>query len=199
MSAKRLLRILFLSVGAILCVSPGLADAVQWNGNGHWYELVEYPAGSVPTWDEAQSDAETRVWLGHPGFLATLTSPAENEFVTANILNVAPVEHYWIGGRQLPGSGEPSGGWEWITGEPWSYKNWAPGEPNNAFGNNPNQDALAIFGQQHHTGQWNDIWNGLVDESMGGYVVEHVPEPTTAFMLAIGFILASKCWRHTRG
>ena len=37
----------------------------------------------------------------------------------------------WIGLYQLPVSPEPDGGWVWISGDPVTYTNWAPGEPNN--------------------------------------------------------------------
>ncbi len=38
----------------------------------------------------------------------------------------------WYGGFQPPGVTPPNSGWEWVTGEPWDYTNWAPGEPNDA-------------------------------------------------------------------
>ncbi|MEL6318719.1 MAG: C-type lectin domain-containing protein, partial [Pseudomonadota bacterium] len=37
----------------------------------------------------------------------------------------------WIGGFQKSDGQEPDGGWTWIDGAPWSYENWAEGEPNN--------------------------------------------------------------------
>ena len=47
------------------------------------------------------------------------------------------IDRYWLGGFQdltSPNYSEPSGGWTWVTGEPWSYTNWFPGEPNNTGG-----------------------------------------------------------------
>jgi hypothetical protein len=85
--------------------------------------------------------------------LATLTSAQENDFVF-ELIN-AP--QFWyrgefgplIGGYQPPGSPEPAGGWTWVTGELWSYSNWAGGQPDNAGG----EDGLHFWAGNH----WNDV------------------------------------------
>ncbi len=43
---------------------------------------------------------------------------------------------------------EPAGGWQWVTGEPFTYTNWKFGEPNDAFA----EDTISTF----IGGQWND-------------------------------------------
>ena len=124
--------------------SPGedefvpVADArVEWKvadgGNGHWYQVV--PAEDGITWHDANARANS---LG--GYLATITSREENEF----IFQLADNRIYWdrppswttstlgpwIGGLQAKGGREPDGGWQWVTGEPFDFANWAPsGEP----------------------------------------------------------------------
>ena len=68
--------------------------------------------------------------MGLPGYLATLTDQAENDFV----YSMGNPQWHWVGGFQnlnSPTYSEPSGGWEWVTGEAWVYENWHPGEPNN--------------------------------------------------------------------
>ena len=57
----------------------------------------------------------------------------------------------WIGGFQPPGSPEPAGGWQWVTGEPFVYANWAAGEPNDTGGT---EDGIEFFSGP---GTWNDI------------------------------------------
>lgn len=64
------------------------------------------------------------------GHLATITSAAENQFVSS----IGDLRLYWLGGYQPPGSQEPAGGWTWITGEPFAFNNWDVTEPNNVDG-----------------------------------------------------------------
>jgi hypothetical protein len=90
-------------------------------GNGHWYQLRF--ADPCISWESAQAEAES---VG--GHLATLTSPAENEFVFALADATAayggsPVVGPWIGGRRVDGA------WSWITAEAWSFTNWLPPNP----------------------------------------------------------------------
>ena len=127
-------------------------------GNGHFYQVVTVPAGI--TWPEAKARAEAA-----GGYLATLTSASEATYVyqLASQIPAAWFLHPagdtlgpWLGGRQLPNSKEPDGGWYWITNEAWSYTNWAYGEPSN---NNQgtSEDSLLFVGRGSTTGpEWND-------------------------------------------
>ena len=87
---------------------------------------------------------------GRPADLATLTSQEENDFV----FNGIDCPDYWaidvagnnegpnLGGFQFDKLHEPAGDWAWVTGESWSYTNWASGEPNNSGGS---EDVLTFF------------------------------------------------------
>jgi hypothetical protein len=90
-------------------------------------------------WDQAKVAAD-----GLGAHLATIASASEMNRV---YLITGPREH-WLGGRQQPGSCEPSCGWYWITGENWGYANWAPGDPSNTG----NQDTLKMYAD----GTWDD-------------------------------------------
>ncbi len=122
------------------------ADAVRWpaesGGNDHYYARIRQPV----TWEQARVAAER---LG--GHLATITSAAENAFITPLVIDGNfNVSH--IGGFRS------GGGWAWITGEPWSYTNWYPGEPNNATGD---ERYLATW---ITPGTWNDIFPSYLAE-----------------------------------
>ena len=49
---------------------------------------------------------------------------------------------------------EPAGGWKWVTGEPWSWTGWWPGEPTNFYCTTPGEDRLHFIDYQP---MWNDI------------------------------------------
>jgi hypothetical protein len=112
---------------------------VQWTvesgGNGHYYQAFAAPSGI--TWQAASNAA-----AGLRGYLATLTTAAENDFVYSLVSGddsfwfkdsagngIGP----WLGGL-LDTSEAPNGVWRWVTDEAFTYAPWAPGEPNNYLG-----------------------------------------------------------------
>jgi hypothetical protein len=143
---------------------------VQNPANGHWYEFVE---SEGITWSDARVAAETKIFLGADGHLATIHSEQENDFVADLI-----AFRGWLGGFQPPGSPEPGGGWQWVTGEPFVYDNWRPGEPNNLC--NDAEDYIEMFGAPNVAiGLWNDATNAPLlgcTAPAGGFVVEYEPE-----------------------
>jgi hypothetical protein len=94
------------------------------------------------------------------GHLATITSEAENTFITTQLGDTAGA---WLGGEQLPDSEEPAGGWQWSTGDPWVYTNWDSGEPNNTYFGGWGKEATEQSEERlhyHHDGtHWNDLPN----------------------------------------
>lgn len=122
-----------LSPAAGQAPSP-VAIPVVWStasgGNGHYYQAWHAPAGI--SWTAAQAIA-----VSPGGHLATISSAGENTFVygvatgpgTAGMWQTLPpggTYGPWLGGVL-------SGGvWGWISGEPFGFTNWDPGEPNDA-------------------------------------------------------------------
>ena len=55
-----------------------------------------------------------------------MTSLPEREWINANLAELNPLSlaEILIGGYQLPGSPEPSGGWAWVTDEAWEFTGW---------------------------------------------------------------------------
>ena len=125
-------------------------------------------------WTDAKVAAEASSFMGVQGHLATVTDAAEDDWIWANLDggNGQNMEEYWLGGFQDLNSmsySEPGGGWTWVTGEPWAFTDWWPGEPNDS----PAPEDYVIympFGLSS-TGQWND---GRNDHwSIRGYIVEY--------------------------
>lgn len=107
-------------------------NLVTWNeadgGNGHTYAVI----GLTINWTEANALAPTLTHEALPGYLATITSQEENDFILNSVL--AGNEHqpmpsiqnlFYIGGVQTAGL------WNWQTGETFDFFNWSPTEPNN--------------------------------------------------------------------
>jgi hypothetical protein len=160
-----------------LCWSTAAsAVPIQWTvssgGNGHWYDLHEQP--SLISWGAAQQFA-----LSSGGYLATITSAEENAFLESVFGSALTTELAWIGLTDA----QAEGVWQWVTGEPFSYSNWAPGEPNNYCHN------TAQCGEHYVHLQAGSVWNDLPDVSIRYAVIESVvPEPSTALLLGLGLV-----------
>jgi hypothetical protein len=140
---------------------------VQWRtadgGNGHWYQATRWPAPK--TWPDALASARE---LG--GLLACATSAGENEWIAVHSDLYQPgcaggCEGWHLGGYQDFTAAdylEPSGGWRWISGEPWSYTAWLTDVQG---GDRPNNYGLG--GEQYlkmselpYAPRWDDVGTG---------------------------------------
>jgi hypothetical protein len=159
-------------------VSFAVAQPEPWvhpDGSIHYYNAVAAPAGV--NWSAASDSAQRP-----GGYLATLTSQSENDFVFGLVDSSAywyqrPNLDWagpWLGGRQRFGSTEPDSGWEWAGGVPFGYVNWSPGEPDNQDGAN-----VLNFGESPsgRISTWNDL--NEADTAVRGFVVELSADSTT--------------------
>ncbi len=150
-----------LGVVSSIALSASLApaqDAVQWRvedgGNGHWYAL--FTSSRALPWADADSYARER-----GAHLACITSSEENAFVLSIDASNQVWQDFgpWLGGYQLEGSIEPSGGWQWVTGEAWDWAEWSVqplGEPNNAGCGEGPENRLHFVACQGADRHWND-------------------------------------------
>jgi hypothetical protein len=170
-------------LGAVSAIAA--AGAVgRWASNGHWYQAIYAPEGI----DWATADLMAQAAGGH---LATIGSSQENDFVYGLVSGEDAFWYIdssgngigpWLGGWQAPQSSEPGGGWQWVTGETWSYANWAAGEPSNA---NNAEDRLGLFGRGTLRGAtWNDMPSGAKPH---GYIVEFDAPPTASTAYTVTF------------
>lgn len=122
------MRLVLLSLICVFCPSATMAQVVQWEGNGHYYEYLGEPGGGTPefeglSWNEAREVAESREYDGLPGHLVTVTSESEWTFLTGLFVEVlVPSPGIMVGGwcesewEPVP---EGATGWRWLTGEPF--------------------------------------------------------------------------------
>lgn len=150
--------------------------------NGHTYALL-----TQSSWALAENTAMT---LG--GHLATINDAAEDQWVFNTYGMFGGTRRsLWIGLNDAAIEGQ----FVWASGEISTYRHFAPGEPNNFN----NEDFVHIFEpaeQFGRSGLWNDNVVGGTGGSIGTIVpnglVEIVPEPATAALVAIGALFACR-------
>ena len=91
--------------------------------------------------------------------LASIENEEENIFIDALLGGAANI---WVGAKRLQ-----DGTWIWLDGTEFSFKNWAPNEPNNR---KAKEDNILISWQSHaiykdlKPGLWNDATKRFIDE-----------------------------------
>ncbi|MCP4632309.1 MAG: hypothetical protein GY855_05230, partial [candidate division Zixibacteria bacterium] len=111
----------------IFAQSDTLTNVIKWEessgGNGHWYGIVKI----IKEWSDADTLARTIWHEGKAGYLATITSDEENQFIIDSVLNginnPSGYDEYNLGATCLDDS------CLWITGEIFEYAHWAPSQP----------------------------------------------------------------------
>lgn len=122
---------------------PG-ADRLYFNpANGHYYLWVTNAEGV--SWHEAKEAAEQETLFGLTGYLVTITSKSENDFIS----NYTSATNIWIGAGRVDEFDQEQGAiWEWKTGPEagtdfynqgsrlavgGEFNAWAGSEPNGAW------------------------------------------------------------------
>lgn len=149
---------------------PSLASAQTFQApfgpGGTWnvYEVVNAGASFKDALAASQAKVDPVNGTVN-GTLVSVVSAAENTFINKTVRNGADT---WIGltdregvavgaqeSQTVPATNQTVG-WAWTSGEPFVYKNWGGGEPNDAGAPATGEDATQLRGD----GQWNDNASG---------------------------------------
>jgi len=85
-------------------ITISLSDVDYLDYTGHFYRFVSKPGIS---WTDARDEAAATVYYGLKGYLATITSQIENDFIKTKTTGVG-----WIGASDAAVEGD----WRWVTG-----------------------------------------------------------------------------------
>ena len=165
-----------------------VAGTVYYNPlTEHYYEYV---AGTT-TWTNAYTASSSKSYFGRAGYMATMSSEAENNFIWKLMSSDAwfgACDDYTyvnsaLGTSTFASQGAVEGKWYWVSGPEkgtnfsngngspvtvsGQYAKWAGGEPNNSGSEH--------YGQFYssNNGQWNDLPN----TTLGGYICEYGDMP----------------------
>lgn len=180
------------------CAGPILWSSAS-GGNDHYYEFILVPdpyTGNNNAWATDSAAASASVFNGQSGYLATVTSQAENDFLMSLVpAGLSQGAGAWLGGKAPEG---------WLVGpeagQPFGFTNFGGVEPNNAG------LVYMIVGSSFagvNPGQWADDSGvqGVPDPNLDrviGYFVEYnaaVPEPASWLLFAAGLACLPLCRR----
>jgi len=148
--------------------------------NNHFYKII---TGNAPTpvWSDAKSRASENSYLGHQGYLATVTSSTEMD----HIISLGIPSYLWLGGSDAASEGT----WRWVTG-PEGLENSGAGRlfwngagitnggsaqlPDNYANWNGNTEPNNSGSAEHYLQLFtNGTWNDLPVTSVYDYLVEY--------------------------
>ena len=126
------------------------------SANEHQYFLTD-----VLSWHEAQAVAKLK-----GGHLVTINDAQENAWLVEKFVD-PKVDFLWIGLNDVAFEGN----FEWVSGQPVTYTNWADGEPNN----NPDRGGEnfgALNGTANPFGRYVGTWSDAPSQAKLRGIVE---------------------------
>lgn len=174
-------------------------------GGMHYYEVVLVESMNV-SWVQAAILAASE-----GGYLASLTTPQENAFVFGLVDDekyywqfpddYTPDSHYrikigpFLGGIRVSDTEDSVDGWQWVSGEDWTYTNWAQNLNDGVTDRDPRDNTQPNgAGRQNVMGfgelnvpvpTWGDYWDtvsqygerGMPTGYNKGFVIEYDEMP----------------------
>ena len=139
---------------------------------GHLYILYDYEV----SWSFARTLCN---YFG--GHMVTITSAEEAGTVTS-LISDGQRDRYWLGATNANDADYQNGNisYRWITDEPFSYSNWASGEPSSSGENGQKEHFAEIV--KSWGSQWNDASNTYKVDT--GFILEI--EPSESYITARG-------------
>lgn len=152
-------------------IEAQLGTAKYLRATGHYYEMIR-PQQPL-SWNSAKIEASLRENLGLKGYLATITSPAEQYFVASLAAGMTA----WLGANDLG----TANSWRWVTGPEGSQEGGAglafynangpvAGQYNNWHAGYPTKSTTANFVGMAPGGYWASVTERT---ATNGYVVEY--------------------------
>jgi hypothetical protein len=169
-----LITALLYGIGTASAAKAAVIDGPVVNpANGHSYYLLDQSS-----WQVAEAQA---IALG--GHLATINDAAEQNWVFSTFGTFGGIDRsLWIGLTDQAQEGT----FVWTSGEPLTYTNWIPGQPDN-FAGSENWVHMMKGNNGYVPGEWNDLNSPNVFfpgfEPIQGVV--EVPEPSTLVLAAL--------------
>ncbi|MFY0591874.1 gliding motility-associated C-terminal domain-containing protein [Roseivirga sp.] len=156
-------------------ITVSLSNLDYYPETGHFYKFF---AERGILWTKALVDAENKDLFGLKGYLATITTSGENDFILARVSGTS-----WIGASDRTTEGD----WRWVTGPEGlfdggvgrrlsdGFTNWETDEPNNAGG----EEYAHMMDWSSPPGKWNDLADGGSGGQFTptGYIVEYGGQP----------------------
>lgn len=157
--------------------------------NGHFYISNTTAGLSNANYTDARATAKLQTYRGMSGYLTTITSSGENDFISSNIANASNI---WIGAtdeliegvwRWDTSGGSPEAGTQFWQGLGTAnggggsvmnsnYNSWSSGEPNEYTSSNNAGEDYAVTNWNGAMGYWNDCNNNGCLLGTLRYVIE---------------------------
>ncbi|RUS60874.1 hypothetical protein EGN72_06735 [Pseudorhodobacter sp. E13] len=174
-------------------------------GDTHYYEVVLVDSMNV-SWVQAAILAQAE-----GGYLASITTPEENAFLFGL---VDDDKYYWqfpddytsdshyrikigpfLGGVRVSDTEDSLDGWQWLSGEEWTYSNWAQNLNDGVIDRDPrdntqpngkgNQNVMGFGELNVPVPTWGDYWDtvaqygkrGMPSGYNRGFVIEYDAMP----------------------